>query len=278
MVCWDGNSLKSQWLFANCVDLSRLNDSVCRERHPLPVVEQVLAQLTGAKLFSKLDANSGFWQIPLSPEPALLTTFITPFGRFCFHRLPFGITSAPEHFQKQMLSILSGVEGVLCMMDDILVHGKTQEELDSRPQEVLQRIQRAGLTLNKEKCFFSLLVVKFLGQVIDSEGIRSDPDKVSAIRQAPEPTNMGDVCRFFGMVNQLSKLSPNLAERKQPLRDLLSKKNMWIWGVPQKKAVQEVKEVLSTRPLLAFFHPIQETIVLQMLLPLDLVRCCCRSS
>ena len=88
-----------------CVDLSRLNESVCRERHPLPVVEQVLAQLTGAKLFSKLDANSGFWQIPLSPESALLTTFITPFGRFRFHRLPFGITSAPEHFQKRMLSI-----------------------------------------------------------------------------------------------------------------------------------------------------------------------------
>ena len=98
MVCWDGNSSKSQLQI--CVDLSRLNESVCRERHPLPVVEQVLAQLTGAKLFSKLDANSRFWQIPLSPESALPTTFITPFGRFCFHRLPFGITSAPEHFQK----------------------------------------------------------------------------------------------------------------------------------------------------------------------------------
>ena len=104
-----------------CVDLSRLNESVCRERHPFPVVEQVLAQLTGAELFSKLDANSGFWQIPLSPESALLSTFITPFGRFCFHRLPFGITSAPEHLYKRMLSILSGVEEVLCMMDDILV-------------------------------------------------------------------------------------------------------------------------------------------------------------
>ena len=148
-----------------CVDLSRLNESVCRERHPLPVVEQVLAQLTGAKLFSKLDANSGFWQIPLSPESALLTTFITPFRWFCYHQLPFGnpITSAPEHFQKRMLSILSGVEGVLCMMDDILVHGKTQEEHDNCLLAVLQRIQRSILTLNKEKCFFSLHEVKFLG-------------------------------------------------------------------------------------------------------------------
>ena len=93
-----------------CVDLSRLNESVCSEQHPLPVVEHVLAQLTGAKLFSKLDAKSGFWQIPLSPESALLTTFITPFGQFCFHRLPFGITSATEHYKKLMLTILSGVD------------------------------------------------------------------------------------------------------------------------------------------------------------------------
>ena len=146
-----------------CVDLTRLNESVCRERNPLPVVEHSLAQLTGAKLFSKLNANSGFWQIPLSPESALLTT---SFGRFCFHRLPFGITSAPEHFQKRMLSILSGVDGVLCMMDDILVHGKTQEVHDSCLHEVLRRIQRSGLTLNKEKCFFSKPEVKFLVRLL----------------------------------------------------------------------------------------------------------------
>ena len=143
------------------------------------------------------------------------------------------------------------------MMDDILVHGKTQEEHDSRLHEVLRRMQRSGLTLNKEKCFFSLPEVKFLGQVIDSEGIRPDPAKVSAIRQVPDPTHIGDVRRFLGMVNQLSKFSLNLAERTQPL----SKRNMWIWGEAQKEAFQEVKEALSTRPLLAFFDPARETIV-----------------
>ena len=95
-----------------CVDLTRLNESVRRERHPLPAVDQILAQLSGAKIYTKLDANSGFWQIPLSPESALLTTFITPFGRFCFHRLPFGITSGPEHFQCRMSEILNGREGL----------------------------------------------------------------------------------------------------------------------------------------------------------------------
>ena len=82
-----------------CVDLKQLNKGVQREVHPLPKVDETLAQLTGATVFSKLDANSGFWQIPLSPESRPLTTFITPFGRFCFNKLPFGISSAPEHFQ-----------------------------------------------------------------------------------------------------------------------------------------------------------------------------------
>ena len=113
-----------------CVDLTKLNESVHRERHILPSVDHTLAQLGGAKVFTKLDANSGFSQIELSKESALLTTFITPFGRFCFNRLPFGITLAPEYFQKRMSEILSGLEGVVCMVDDVLVHGRTQEEHD----------------------------------------------------------------------------------------------------------------------------------------------------
>ena len=96
-----------------CVDL---NESVQRERHPLPAVDQVLGQLTGATVFSKLDANSGFWQAPLDPLSALLTAFITPFGRFYFHRLPFGISSAPEIFQRLMSQILAGLPGTVCMI------------------------------------------------------------------------------------------------------------------------------------------------------------------
>ena len=165
-----------------CVDLTNLNQSVLRERHPLPAVDQTLAQLAGATVFSKLDANSGFWQIPLAPESAKLTTFITPAGRFCFHRLPFGITSAPEHFQRRMSETLSGVPGVVCMMDDVLIHGTTQQEHDQRLHEVLKRLQKAGVTLNADKCQFSRKSVKFLGHVVDPTGIRPDPDKVIAIR------------------------------------------------------------------------------------------------
>ena len=111
-----------------CVDLTKLNKSVCRERHILPSVEETLAQLGNAKVFSKLDANSGFWQVKLDQSSSLLTMFITPFGRYCFDRLPFGITSAPEYFQKTMTTILEGVEGAVCLMDDILIYGRDPEE------------------------------------------------------------------------------------------------------------------------------------------------------
>ena len=131
-----------------CVDLTKLNENVCRERHPLPAIEQILAQLSGATVFSILDANSGFWQIPLSDQSARLTTFISPYGQFCFRRLPFGITSAPEHFQRTMFSILNGLTGVVCLMDDILVHGETQAQYDDHLVKVLYWLKESGLTLN----------------------------------------------------------------------------------------------------------------------------------
>ena len=161
-----------------CVDLRPLNECVLREVHPLPKVDVTLASLSGAQVFSKLDANSGFWQIPLSEESRLLTTFITPLGRYCFNKLPFGIASAPEHFQKVMNKVLSGLDGIVCQMDDTLVFGKSQEEHDKRLLTTLSRIQSAGLTLNKEKCLFSKRTITFLGHVIDSSGVSPDPEKI----------------------------------------------------------------------------------------------------
>ena len=244
-----------------CVDLTKLNESVCRERHILPAVDQTLAQLAGAQVFTKLDANSGFWQIPLSANSALLTTFLTPFGRYCFHRLPFGITSAPEHFQRRMSALLEGLEVVVCLMDDILVYGKNQEEHDERLLKVLQRLETAGLTLNREKCKFSQTLVKFLGQMVDKSGVRPDPAKVKAIQEVPIPKNVGDVRRFLGMVNQLGKFAPNLAEKTKALRELLRKDNAWLWGTPQHVAFEEVKKALTTAPVLALYDPAQDTVV-----------------
>ena len=96
------------------------------------MVDETLAQVTGANVFSKLDVNSGFWQIPQAKESCPLTTFITPFGRYCFNKLPFRISSAPELFQHRMNMIRGGLEGVLCHMDDMLVYGANQAEHDAR--------------------------------------------------------------------------------------------------------------------------------------------------
>ncbi|XP_055922791.1 uncharacterized protein K02A2.6-like [Eupeodes corollae] len=164
-----------------CVELTRLNKFVKRERHPMPSVEHTLGQLTGAKIFSKLDANSGFWQIKLTEESKLLTTFITPFGRFCYNRLPFGITSAPQHYQKRMSSIVRGLEGILCQMDDILVWGSSVNEHDKRLRLVLQLLQISGVTLNDAKCQFGVQRIKFLVHILDEDGVHTDGDRIIAI-------------------------------------------------------------------------------------------------
>ena len=244
-----------------CVDLVRLNESVCREYHQMPTVEQVLAQVPGARIFSKLDANSGFWQVPLSKESALLTTFSTPFGRYHFNRLPFGITSASEHFQRKMSAILEGLDGVVGLVDDVLVHGKDRREHDERLLAALRRLVQARLTLNKEKCSFFQTKVKFLGQILSGSGIESDPEKTAAITKFKEPANVSETRRFLGMVNQLSKFVPHLADMTKPLRDLLSKKNSWSWESPQQEAFQAVKQALTESPILALYDPSLETTV-----------------
>ena len=135
------------------------------------------------------------------------------------------------------------------MMDDIFIHGHTRQEHDDHLREVLGRLQETGVTLNAEKCEFAQSSVKFLGHLIDASGIRPDPDKVIAIQKVRPPANVGDVRRFLGMVNQMNKFVPNLAEITKPLRDLLVKDNQWVWGEPQQQAFTQIKDILTTTPV-----------------------------
>ena len=242
-----------------CVDLKPLNESVLREVYPLPKVDETLAQLAGATVFSKLDANSGFWQIPLSESSRLLTTFIAPTGRYCFNKLPFGISSFPENFQKRMSNLLDGLPGVLCLMDDVLVFGRDRAEHDERLMAALRRIEAAGVTLNPQKCEFARTSLKFLGHIIDAQGIQADPDKTSAITEMAPPSSVPELRRFMGMANQLGKFTPNLAELTQPLRELLSKSRAWTWGLAQSSAFAAVKKELSTPTTLALYDPLAPT-------------------
>ena len=250
---------KSDGRIRICVDLKPLNTNVMREVHPLPTVDETLAQLTGAKRFSKIDANSGFWQIPLAKESRHLTTFITPFGRYCFNKMPFGISCAPEHFQRRMSQILERLEGVLCQMDDVLIFGRNDEEHDARLGAALKRIQDAGVTLNKEKCEFRKSELKFLGHIINQHGIRADAEKTSAVANMKTPSTITELRRFMGMVNQLGKFSPNIADLSQPIRPLLSKRADWLWGTQQDEAFESIKKELTKPAVLALYDPKSNT-------------------
>ena len=135
-----------------CVDRTKLNQNIRREAHPLPSVDFTLGKLAEAKIFSKTDCNSAFWQRKLSEDSRLLTTFITPFGRFCFNRLPNGISTGTEQFQKVMTDLLDDIDGVEVQIDDVLVHGKVQAQHDNRLNQVLNRLAESKITLNKVKC------------------------------------------------------------------------------------------------------------------------------
>ena len=244
-----------------CVDLTKLNESVQRERLLLPSVEQTLAQINGAKYFSKLDANSGFWQIQLSPEPSKLTTFITPFGHFAFNQLPFGITSAPEYFQRKMSEVLTGLDGIVCLIDDILVYGNTEEQHNQRLNAALSKISNARLTLSREKCVFGVTKISFLGQSVGSDDIQPDPKKLQAIHAIKPPSNATELRIFLGMINQLSKFFPHLTDKTQPLRMLLNSKSHWVWGKEQELAFKKLKDSLTSSEVLAMYDPNLDTVV-----------------
>ena len=173
--------LKPNWSVHVFVNLTRLKKGVQHEVHPIPYVDVNLAKLGDSKIFSKLDTNSGFWQITLDDKSKLLATFV--------NRLPFGIGSAPEIFQHTMFRLLKGLEGTLCQMDDVFIHGANQPEHDRQLQAVLQE---ARLPLN-DKWEFSSSSIRFLAYIIDSSGLHTDPQKTNAVRQLPVPSDVSVV-------------------------------------------------------------------------------------
>ena len=244
-----------------CVDLKKLNLSVKRERYVLPTLEDVTSKLSGASVFSSLDATSGFYQIPLEEGSCELTTFITPFGRYCFRRLPFGITSAPEIFMRKMNEVLDGLEGTFAYMDDVLVYGNDREEHDKRLESVMKRLREVDLKLNKEKCVFAQSKLKFLGHKFTKSGIEPDGDKVSAILEMPEPTSVPLLRQIMGMVHYLGAYLPNLHDITKPLNDLLRSDTVWLWEPAQQEAFNKMKELVSSAQALAYYDVHKPTVV-----------------
>ena len=191
---------KSNGKIRICSDLTKLNKSVQREVYPMATVENSLSQIRG-KYFSKIDTNSGFWQIPLEKSSWEYTNFLTPWGRFHYRKLPFGLTSAPEIFSKEMNRILKDEENVIIHMDDVLIMGDTEGSHDKSVQNVLNKIRAAGMTLNKKKCCFKHKEVEFIGFKISEKCIGAG-EQIKAIELFPVPENVKAIKSFLGLINQ----------------------------------------------------------------------------
>ena len=239
-----------------CVDYTALNKSVQTEHIVLPEITETLAQIDpAAKYFSKLDATSGFYHIPLDPESQLLTTFITPFGRYAYLRLPMGITSAPERFQCEMFDIVVGLKGVVNVADDTLVFGCNKEEHDERLDKVLKRFEEKGLRLNKNKCIFGVQKLVFLGHVVSNNGISIDSEKLKAILEMPAPSDVSGVRRILGCLQTHAKFLPKLADLAKPIHELLGKNIHFCWTDIHQQAFEEIKKALTSSPILDHFAP-----------------------
>lgn len=236
-----------------CLDPRDLNVAVQRAHYQLPSLADLAARLHGATYFSVLDANSGFWVVQLDDESADLCTFATPFGRYQFLRLPFGINCASEVFHSKMRQLLEDLDGVDNFIDDIIVWGKTRREHDERLGRLLDRARQINLKFNKDKCRIGLEKVTYLGHIFDANGMRPDDNKVRAIKEMPPPTDRKGVERFLGAVNYLSKFIPNYSQMATPLTNLLKKQNSWRWEHGEQKAFGELKEAVGGAGVLALY-------------------------
>ena len=242
------------------VDYKKLNQAVKRQVFPIPTLEQLTSKLSGATCFSKLDASSGFYQIPLDEVSSKMTTFITPFGRKRFLRLPMGISIAPECFQRKMEELLEGLPGVIIYMDDTVVFGDSTNH-DERLEAVIRRIHESGLKLNKSKCEFRKSEIKFLGMKISKNGISVDEEKLQAIQQLQPPKDVSELRSLLGVINFLCRFVPHIQDRLRPLNDLLKKDTVWAWTSQQQQALDDVKAAVTSAPVLAFYDPARQTVV-----------------
>ena len=217
--------LKSNGTLRLCVDYRQLNESIVRERHAVPTVDEITAELEGATVFSVLDAESGFHQLSLDKESQTLTKFAAHCGLFRFKRLLFGVSCAPEIFQRVVSDILSGLPGVVVYIDDILVFGHDRAEHDERLANVLARLKSASLKLNWDKCRIGPEQVKYLGHILTRAGVQPDSNTLSAIQDMAPPKSATDVQRFLGMVTYLGKFVLQLTAATEPLLKLMKRES-----------------------------------------------------
>ena len=231
-----------------CLDPKHLNKAIKRQHYPIRTAEEIFGRMKNPRIFSKLDCTSGYWQIKVDEKSSKLLCFNTPFGRYCFKRLPFGVHIASEIFQQKIEELFSGMDGVANAQDDIIVWGSTQEEHDLKLKEVIQIISEAGLKLNKDKCEFGVSSLLYLGHIISKEGIIADPSKIKAITEMPIPADKKGVQRLLGMVNYVGKFIPNLSTMTAPLRKLIEKDSEFKITKDHVDAMKKIKKGIDRAP------------------------------
>ena len=256
-----------------CIDFRKLNNQTIRDSYALPRVDETLQMMGGAKWFSSLDLKAGYWQIEIAEEDKHKTAFVLPppFGLWECNRMPFGLCNAPSTFQRAMEKCLGELNHTCCVvyLDDIIVFGRTLDEHIERLGKVIDRLAAYGFKLKPSKCHLLQSQVQYLGHVISEQGIATNPEKTAAIDQWPTPKTERDLRSFLGLASYYRKFVPNFAQIARPLNELLGspgrgKKKKpsppppWTWGPRQEQAFSELKNRLTSAPILQypdFTHP-----------------------
>ena len=250
-----------------CVDYRELNKRSTKDAYPLPLPDEVQNRLAGTKIFTTLDLQCGYWQVPINPEDQSKTAFCPgpDMGLFEFTRMPFGLTGAPSTFQRMMNKIFRGLPFVTTYIDDIMVHSATPEEHCHHLQQVFEKLRQAGLTLKGKKCKVAMSEVHYLGHVFSEAGMTPDNQKIVAIQDWPTPTTVKEVRRFLGLASYYRRYIPNFADISKPLNDLTQKNVSFEWSITCEAAFRALKAKLITAPILAYpqFHHNASQFVLQ---------------
>lgn len=253
-----------------CVDMRRANEAIIRENYPIPTMDNLLPYLKKSTIFTKLDIRQAFHQLEIEESSRHITTFISNVGLFRYKRLMFGISCAPEIFQRVMERILSSCEGCIVYIDDILIFGETNTEHDIRVKNVLKCLQEAGVELNEEKNEYAKSEVTFLGHVISKHGVKPTEDKITDISNFRRPNNVDELRSFLGLINYIGRFIPNLSSVAEPLYFLLRKENTFLWESKQEEAFQSLKNSIRKAKYLSYFDVNEETYVVADASPVGL--------
>ncbi|GFX23532.1 retrovirus-related Pol polyprotein from transposon 17.6 [Trichonephila clavipes] len=240
-----------------CVDYRKLNDVTKKDSYPLPRIDDTLDTLSGHKWFSTLDLKSGYWQVEIHPEDREKTAFTSGQGLWQFKVMPFGLCNAPATFERLMETVLKGLtfEACLIYLDDVIIGGRTFEEHLQNIRKVLSKLSDANLKLNPSKCKFFQKEVNYLGHIISAEGVRTDPEKVSAVKNWKRPENLRELRSFLGLCTYYRKFVEGFSNIARPLHKLTESKQKFQWTKECEDSFLQLKEALTSSPILIYPQP-----------------------